>query len=365
MKSTPLTQKHIELGARMAEFAGYNMPISYAGIKDEHQAVRNSIGVFDVSHMGEFLVKGKGATEFIQKITSNNVAKLSPGDIQYSCFPNHDGGIIDDLLVYRFEDEGGEPSYMLVVNGSNIDKDWNWVKAHNSTNVSLQNISYQCGLLAVQGPKAVEALQALTKVDLSSIKYYNFKVGRFAGIKNIIISATGYTGSGGFELYADNQDLGKLWDAVMGAGKPFDIQPTGLGARDTLRLEMGYCLYGNDIDDTTSPIEAGLGWITKVKKGDFNSQPLFAKQKAEGVAKKLVAFVVEDRRVPRHGYLIEDKEENGIGVVTSGTQSPSLNIPIGMGYVKKEFAKVDTEIFIVAGRKKLAAKVVKLPFFKK
>ncbi|HFC00062.1 MAG TPA: glycine cleavage system aminomethyltransferase GcvT [Phaeodactylibacter sp.] len=364
MKSTPLTQKHIELGAKMAEFAGYNMPISYAGIKDEHYAVRNSVGVFDVSHMGEFLVKGKGATEFVQKITSNNVAKLSSGDVQYSCFPNHDGGIVDDLLVYRFRDEGGEPSYMLVVNGSNIDKDWNWVRAHNSTNVELENISYQCGLLAVQGPKAAEALQALTDVDLKGIKYYNFKVGTFAGIKNIIISATGYTGSGGFELYADNKDLGKLWDAVMEAGKSFDIQPAGLGARDTLRLEMGFCLYGNDIDDTTSPIEAGLGWITKVKKGDFNSQPIFAKQKAEGVTKKLVAFVVEDRRVPRHGYLIEDKEENGIGVVTSGTQSPSLNIPIGMGYVKKEFAAVGTEILIVAGRKKLPAKVVKLPFLK-
>jgi len=365
MKSTPLTQKHIDLGARMAEFAGYNMPISYAGIKDEHQAIRNGVGVFDVSHMGEFLIKGNGSTELIQKVTSNNVTNLIPGEAQYSCLPNHNGGIVDDLLVYRLEDEDGVPSYMLVVNASNIEKDWNWIKDHNDANVSMENISDRCGLLAVQGPKAVEVLQTLTEVDLSNIKYYDFKTGEMAGIKDVILSATGYTGSGGFELYVDNENLAELWDAVMAAGKPFDIQPTGLGARDTLRLEMGYCLYGNDINDTTSPIEAGLSWITKVKKGDFNSQPIFAKHKAEGVDKKLVAFVVEDRRVPRHGYLIEDKSENKIGVVTSGTQSPSLDIPIGMGYVKTELAKVGTEILVLAGKKKLNAKIVKLPFYKK
>jgi len=365
MKSTPLTQKHIDLGARMAEFAGYNMPISYAGIKDEHHAIRNGVGVFDVSHMGEFLIKGNGSTELIQKVTSNNVTKLTPGEAQYSCLPNHDGGIVDDLLVYRMEDENEAPSYMLVVNASNIEKDWNWIAQHNDTGASMENISDNCGLLAIQGPKATEALQSMTDVDLSSIKYYDFKVGKIAGIDNVIISATGYTGSGGFELYVNNEDLAGLWDAVFEAGKPFDIQPTGLGARDTLRLEMGYCLYGNDIDDTTSPIEAGLSWITKVKKGDFNSQPLFAQQKAEGISKKLVGFVVEDRRVPRHGYLIEDSAENGIGVVTSGTQSPSLDIPIGMGYVKKEFAAEGTEILIVAGKKKLKAKVTKVPFYKK
>ena len=365
MKSTPITKKHIELGARMAEFAGYNMPISYEGIKDEHFAVRNSVGVFDVSHMGEFLIKGNGSTELIQKVTSNNVTKLSPGNAQYSCLPNHNGGIVDDLLVYRLEDEDNAPSYMLVVNASNIEKDWNWIKSHNDADVSMENISYRCGLLAVQGPKAKDALQSLTDVDLSSIKYYDFKIGKMAGIDDVIISATGYTGSGGFELYADNENLADLWDAVLEAGKPFGIQPVGLGARDTLRLEMGYCLYGNDIDDSTSPIEAGLSWITKVKKGAFNSQPIFAKQKAEGVSKKLVGFVVDDRRVPRHGYLIEDKEENGIGVVTSGTSSPSLEVPIGMGYVKKEFAAEGTEILIVAGKKKLAAKITKLPFYKK
>ena len=365
MKSTPLTQKHLDLGAKMAEFAGYNMPISYAGIKDEHFAVRNSVGVFDVSHMGEFSIKGKGSTELIQKVTSNNVTKLSAGEAQYSCLPNHDGGIVDDLLVYRLPDENDEPAYLLVVNASNIEKDWNWIKSHNDSDVFMENMSDDYGLLAVQGPKAAEALQGLTDVDLSSIKYYDFKIGKMEGIEDVIISSTGYTGSGGFELYVKNKDLAALWDAVMDAGKAFDIQPAGLGARDTLRLEMGYCLYGNDIDDTTSPIEAGLSWITKVKKGDFNSQPVFQKQKAEGVEKKLVGFVVDDRRVPRHGYLIEDKEENGIGVVTSGTQSPSLEIPLGMGYVKKEFAAVGSEIMIVAGRKKLAAKVVKLPFYKK
>ena len=365
MKSTPLTNTHIELGAKMAEFAGYNMPISYAGIQDEHHAVRNGIGVFDVSHMGEFLIKGHGSTELIQRLTSNNVAKLNPGNAQYSCLPNHEGGIVDDLLVYRLADENDAPSYMLVVNASNIEKDWNWIKEHNLDNVEMENISDGCGLLAVQGPKAMEALQTLTDVDLSSIKYYDFKIGPLAGIGNVILSATGYTGSGGFELYADNQQLPQIWNAVMEAGKPFGIQPAGLGARDTLRLEMGYCLYGNDIDDSTSPIEAGLGWITKVKNvDDFHSKETYAAQKTNGVDKKLVGFVVDDRRVPRHGYFIEDKEGNGIGVVTSGTQAPSLDLPIGMGYVKAEFAKEGTEIVVAVRKKKLAAKVVKLPFYK-
>ena len=366
MKSTPLTNTHIELGAKMAEFAGYNMPISYAGIQDEHHAVRNGIGVFDVSHMGEFLIKGNGSTELIQRLTSNNVTKLTPGEAQYSCLPNHEGGIVDDLLVYRMADENDAPSYMLVVNASNIEKDWNWIKEHNFDNVEMENISDGCGLLAVQGPKAIEALQTLTDVDLSSIKYYDFKIGTLAGVENVILSATGYTGSGGFELYADNQQLPKIWNAVMEAGKPHGIQPAGLGARDTLRLEMGYCLYGNDIDDSTSPIEAGLGWITKVKNvDDFHSKETFVAQKANGVEKKLVAFVVDDRRVPRHGYLLEDKEGNGIGVVTSGTQAPSLDLPIGMGYVKTEFAKEGTEIVVAVRKKKLPAKVVKLPFYKK
>ena len=366
MKSTPLTNTHIELGAKMAEFAGYNMPISYAGIQDEHHAVRNGVGVFDVSHMGEFLIKGNGSTELIQRVTSNNVTKLTSGEAQYSCLPNHEGGIVDDLLVYRMADENNAPSYMLVVNASNIEKDWNWIKEHNFDNVEMENISDGCGLLAVQGPKAIEVLQTLTDVDLSSIKYYDFKIGTLAGIENVILSATGYTGSGGFELYADNQQLPKIWNAVMEAGKSFDIQPAGLGARDTLRLEMGYCLYGNDIDDSTSPIEAGLGWITKVKNtDDFHSKEKYTTQKANGVDKKLVGFIVDDRRVPRHGYFLEDKEGNGIGVVTSGTQAPSLDLPIGMGYVKTEFAKEGTEIVVAVRKKRLPAKVVKLPFYKK
>ena len=367
MKNTPLKEKHIALGAKMAEFAGYNMPISYAGINEEHHAVRKNVGVFDVSHMGEFIVKGKEALDLIQLVTSNNVSNLEIGDAQYSCLPNNDGGIVDDLLVYRLDEDQcaeGEQAFMLVVNASNIEKDWNWISKHNTFDAKMTNISDSCGLLAVQGPNASKALQSLTDLDLDSFKYYTFKKGKFAGIENVLISSTGYTGSGGFELYVENKDLAALWDAIFKAGADLNIQPVGLGARDTLRLEMGFCLYGNDINDTTSPIEAGLGWITKTKKGNFNSVEIFKKQREEGITRKLVGFTMSDRRVPRHGYVIEDMDGNEIGEVTSGTQAPSLEIPIGMGYVKKEFSTPDTEIAIAIGKKKLPAKVVKLPFYK-
>lgn len=366
MKTTILTEKHISLGARMAEFAGYNMPISYAGIKEEHHTVRKGVGVFDVSHMGEFIVKGKEALQLIQKVTSNDASKLAIGDAQYSCLPNHDGGIVDDLLVYRLPEDmcsEGEQAFMLVVNAANIEKDWKWIKQHNTFDTELINISDDTGLLAVQGPHAADALQWLTKIDLGGLAYYTFEKGTFAGVENVLVSATGYTGSGGFELYVRNEHLAQLWDAIFAAGAQFDIKPIGLGARDTLRLEMGYALYGNDIDDTTSPIEAGLGWITKTKKEDFNSCEIFKKQRAEGIERKLVGFEVLDRRVPRHDYIIEDTDENVIGKVTSGTMSPSLEKPIGMGYVKKEFSKEGTEFRIVAGKKKLAAIVKKPPFY--
>lgn len=343
------------------------MPISYSGIKEEHMAVRNGVGVFDVSHMGEFIVRGKEALALIQKVTSNDASRLEIGQAQYSCLPNHTGGIVDDLLVYRLPQNmsvEGEPAYMLVVNASNIEKDWNWISEHNTFDTELINISEKTGLLAVQGPRATEVLQKLTDIDLGSIKYYHFEKGRMAGLDNVLISATGYTGAGGFELYVAEEHTEALWDAVFEAGKDLDIKPVGLGARDTLRLEMGFCLYGNDIDDTTSPIEAGLKWITKLQKGPFNSSEIFKRQVAEGVGRNLVAFVVEDRRVPRHGYPIEDAAGNVIGEVTSGTQSPSLDIPIGLGYVQHAFAAADTPIFVVAGQKKLAAKVVKLPFYK-
>lgn len=367
MKSTPLTDKHIALGAKMAEFAGYNMPISYAGIREEHETVRKGVGVFDVSHMGEFIIKGKQALDLIQKVTSNDASKLEIGDVQYSCLPNGQGGIVDDLLVYRLPEDmsaEGEQAFMLVVNASNTDKDWDWISGNNNFEARMTNISDDTGLLAVQGPKAAEALQSLTDIDLGSMKYYTFAKGRFAGIDNVLVSATGYTGSGGFEIYVKNEDLEKLWDAVFAAGESYGIKPIGLGARDTLRLEMGFALYGNDIDDTTSPLEAGLGWITKLNKGDFNDADFLRKQKEAGLRRKLVAFEVLDRRVPRHDYLIEDMDGNTIGKVTSGTQSPSLDKPIGMGYVTTPFAKEGTEIQIVAGGKKLAAKVVKLPFYK-
>lgn len=360
MKNTPLVQKHEALGAKMAEFAGYNMPISYAGIKVEHQTVREAVGVFDVSHMGEFMVKGEGALELIQKVTSNDASKLSIGDAQYSCFPNGKGGIVDDLLVYRL----GEKEYMLVVNASNIDKDWNWINEHNTFGAMLSNVSDDFALLAVQGPKAAEALQSLTDVDLSAVKYYTFKQGKFAGLDNIILSATGYTGSGGFELYIPNDAAEAVWEAVFEAGKDYGIAPIGLGARDTLRLEMGYCLYGNDIDDTTSPLEAGLGWITKLKKGDFIDSDLLKQQKSEGTTRRLVGFEMIDRGIPRHDYIIEDAEGNEIGKVTSGTQSPSLGKAIGLGYVNTPFTKAGTEIYIAIRKKKIKAAVVKLPFYK-
>jgi aminomethyltransferase len=370
MKSTPLTERHLALGAKMAEFAGYNMPISYSTISDEHHAVRNGIGVFDVSHMGEFIVNGKDALAFLQSATSNDVSKLNPGDIQYSCLPNKKGGIVDDLLVYRLDDvaemiKTGEQSYMLVVNASNEVKDWKWLKKISKDfDVKMINISAKTGLIAVQGPKTAEALKKLTEVDLTSMKYYSFKRGRFAGCNNVIISATGYTGSGGFEIYAKNKDLPKIWDKVMKAGEKYGIKPAGLGARDTLRLEMGYCLYGNDINDTTSPLEAGLGWITKLQKGvDFTSSDKFKKQKAVGVKRKLVGFaLVGERRVPRHDYVIESARGANIGIVTSGTHSPTLDSPIGMGYVKEKFAAVGTKIMIVVGTKKLEGLVTKLPF---
>jgi aminomethyltransferase len=367
MKNTPLTDKHIALGAKMAEFAGYNMPISYAGIREEHETVRKGVGVFDVSHMGEFIIKGKQALDLIQKVTSNDASKLEIGDVQYSCLPNGKGGIVDDLLVYRLPEDmsaEGEQAFMLVVNASNTDKDWDWISSNNSFEARMTNISDDTGLLAVQGPKAAEALQSLTDIDLGSMKYYTFKKGKFADIDNVLVSATGYTGSGGFEIYVKNENLERLWDAVFAAGESYGIKPIGLGARDTLRLEMGFALYGNDIDDTTSPLEAGLGWITKLNKGDFNDAEFLRQQKANGLSRKLVAFEVLDRRVPRHDYLIEDMDGNTIGKVTSGTQSPSLDKPIGMGYVTTPFSKEGTDIQVVAGGKKLAAKVVKLPFYK-
>ncbi len=368
MKTTPLTPIHISLGAKMAEFAGYNMPISYAGIREEHLAVRNKVGVFDVSHMGEFIVRGKEALQLVQKVTSNNASKLAIGQAQYSCLPNHNGGIVDDLLVYRLDEDQcseGEQAFMLVVNASNIEKDWNWIAEHNTFDTKMINISDQTGLLAVQGPEATALVQQLTDVDLSSLAYYTFTKGTVAGVDNVLISATGYTGAGGLELYVQSDQLANLWNALFEAGKAFDLQPIGLGARDTLRLEMGYCLYGNDIDDTTSPLEAGLGWITKTKKGDFNSVEILQRQRAEGVQRKLVGFKVEDRRVPRHHYPIENEAGENIGHVTSGTLSPSLGTPIGMGYVDLPYIAEGTKLAIVAGKKRLNATVVKPPFFKK
>lgn len=368
MKQTPLTEKHIALGAKMAEFAGYNMPILYSGIKEEHDAVRNHAGIFDVSHMGEFIIRGKQAFDLVQKISSNDVSKLKIGQAQYSCMPNEDGGIIDDLLVYRLAEDmsgAGESVYLLVVNASNIQKDWDWISKHNSYDTRMINISDDTGLIAVQGPKATDILQKLTTIQLSTIEYYHFTKGTMAGVENVLISATGYTGSGGFELYADNAHIPQLWDAVMSEGKSYGIMPTGLGARDTLRLEMGFCLYGNDIDDTTSPLEAGLGWITKLDKGNFIGKNWMLQQKKNGLEKKLVGIIVDDRRVPRHGYPVLDTEGNEIGVVTSGTQSPSLNVPLGMAYVKTGFSKENTPVQIQVGNKTINARVAKIPFYNK
>ncbi len=368
MKSTPLKDKHVALGAKLVDFAGFEMPVQYTSIKEEHKTVREGVGMFDVSHMGEFIVKGKEALNLIQLISSNDASKLKIGQAQYACIPNKTGGIVDDFLVYRLPEDKcaeGEQAFMLVVNASNIDKDWEWIASQNSFDCSMINISDQTALLAVQGPKAVAVIQKLTDQDLSGIPYYHFIKTEIAGFKNVIVSATGYTGSGGFELYMNNSQSEKVWDEIMKAGETEGIKPIGLGARDTLRLEKGFCLYGNDIDDTTSPIEAGLSWITKVKKStSFNSQEIFAKHKKEGVSKKLVGFLVSDRRVPRHDYKILDAEDNEIGIVTSGTLSPSLEIPIGLGYVASKYSEVGTKIKIDTGRKTLEAEVVKPPFVK-
>lgn len=360
MKNTALYNKHVSLGAKLIPFAGYNMPVSYAGLNEEHHAVRNSAGVFDVSHMGEFILKGEHALDLIQKVTTNDASVLTDGKAQYSCMPNETGGIVDDLLVYRIDAK----TYMLVVNASNIEKDWNWIKKHNSWNVEMHDISDKTSLLAVQGPNAIHALQKLTDVKLADIPYYSFVKGKFNGVDNVVISNTGYTGAGGFELYFENEYAEKMWDAIFDAGKEYNIKPIGLGARDTLRLEMGFCLYGNDIDDTTSPIEAGLGWITKFTK-DFVNRAAIEQQKQQGVSRKLVGFDMIDRGIPRHDYPIADASGNIIGKVTSGTQSPTLNKAIGMGYVKTEFSKPDSEIFVIIREKPIKAKVVKIPFLKK
>lgn len=361
MKTTPFTGKHIALGAKMHEFAGYNMPIEYSGIIDEHLTVCQGVGVFDVSHMGEFWVKGPHALDFIQRVTSNNAAVLTPGKVQYTCFPNETGGIVDDLLVYDY----GQEKYLLVVNAANIEKDWNWCVSHNTIGAELENASDRMGQLAVQGPKALPTLQKLTSLDLSEIPYYHFRVGDFAGVPQVIISNTGYTGAGGFELYFYPEDADRIWNAIFEAGAEFGIKPVGLGARDTLRLEMGFCLYGNDINDTTSPIEAGLGWITKFVEGkEFTNRAALEKQKAEGVSRKLVGFEMIDRGIPRHGYKLVDAEGTEIGHVTSGTMSPIRKIGIGLGYVQIAFSKPGTEIYLDNRGRKLKAQVVKPPFRK-
>jgi len=359
IKDTSLTDLHISLGAKMVPFAGFNMPVQYAGINVEHETVRNAVGVFDVSHMGEFLVKGEKALDLIQKVSSNDASKLFNGKIQYTYFPNETGGIVDDLLIYRID----EKTYLLVVNASNIKKDWDWISKFNTEGVELIDISDKTSLLAVQGPRATKVLQKLTDIDLSSMDYYTFKKGVFAGVDNVLISSTGYTGAGGFEIYFDNAHAKTIWNAIFEAGKEFGIAPIGLGARDTLRLEMGFCLYGNDIDDTTSPLEAGLGWVTKFTKNFVNSENL-KKQKEEGIASKLVGFEMLDRGIPRHGYELQDSTGATIGRVTSGTQSPSLNKSVGLGYVKTEFSKEGTEIFVNIRNKAIKAIIVKPPFIK-
>jgi aminomethyltransferase len=360
MKNTALTHIHESLGAKMLPFAGYNMPILYEGVNAEHESGRTGVGVFDVSHMGEFLLSGTNALALIQKVTSNDAATLTIGRAQYSCLPNAEGGIVDDLLVYKMK----EDEYLLVVNASNIEKDWNWISSFNDLGVEMKNLSDDYSLLAIQGPKAVEAMQSLSSLDLAQIEYYHFQVGDFAGINDVIISATGYTGAGGFEIYCKNADVEHIWNAVFEAGKAFNIQPIGLAARDTLRLEMGFCLYGNDINDTTSPLEAGLGWITKFNK-EFTNSANLKKQKEAGVSKKLVGFEMQERAVPRHDYEIVDADGNVIGIVTSGTMSPSMNKGIGLGYVSSEFSSIDHDIYIRIRKNDVPAKVVKLPFYKK
>lgn len=360
MKNTALTHIHESIGAKMVPFAGYNMPVQYEGVNIEHKTVRNDVGVFDVSHMGEFLIEGENALTLIQKVTSNDASKLEIGDAQYSCFPNDKNGIVDDLICYRLS----ENSYLLVVNASNIEKDWNWIQLHNSSiKATITNVSDQYSLLAIQGPKATLSMQALTSIDLSEIPFYKFKIADFAGIENVIISATGYTGSGGFEIYVKNDQVEQVWNKVFEAGANYGIKPIGLAARDTLRLEMGYCLYGNDIDDNTSPIEAGLGWITKFSKDFINADYLKA-QKENGVNKKLVGFILTERGIPRKDYPIVNVDGVEIGIVTSGTMSPSLGKGIGMGYVSKEMSKLGNEIFIKVRKKEIPATIVKLPFYK-
>ena len=359
MKKTALYEIHKALGAKLVPFAGYQMPVQYEGVNAEHLTVRKGVGVFDVSHMGEFLIEGPNALALIQSVASNDASVLSIGKAQYSCLPNDKGGIVDDLIIYRLE----ENAYLLVVNASNIEKDWQWISANNDVGAKMTNISDDYSLLAIQGPMAIEAMQILTSVDLKALKFYHFEISDFAGIQNVIISATGYTGSGGFEIYCKNADVEQLWNQVFEAGAKYGIKPIGLAARDTLRLEMGYCLYGNDINETTSPIEAGLGWITKFTKSFTNDYAL-SQQKANGVTRKLVGFELKDRGIPRQSYPIVDSNAVVIGSVTSGTMSPSLNKGIGMGYVRSEFSEVGTEIGIKIRKKIVLAKVIKLPFYK-
>jgi aminomethyltransferase len=360
MKNTALLQKHLDANAKMVPFAGYNMPVQYEGVNVEHETVRNAVGVFDVSHMGEFFLRGPKALDLIQRVTTNDASVLFDGKAQYSCMPNGKGGIVDDLIIYRISQE----EYLLVVNASNIDKDWNWIVSHNTEGVEMENASDRYSLLAIQGPKAAEAMQSLTQVNLSDMPYYTFVKGDFAGCSDIFISATGYTGSGGFEIYVPNEAAPQVWDAVFAAGESFGIKPIGLAARDTLRLEMGFCLYGNDIDDTTSPLEAGLGWITKFAK-DFVDADTLKAQKEQGITRKLVAFEMVERGIPRHDYRILDANGAEIGKVTSGTMSPSMKIAIGLGYVTKEHSALDSPIYIEIREKGVEAKVVKLPFYKK
>lgn len=360
MKHTPFTEKHKALGAKMAEFAGYNMPISYTGINDEHATVRNNAGVFDVSHMGEFIVKGENALELIQRVTTNDAAKLTAGKAQYNCLTNETGGIVDDIIIYCISEN---KTYMIVVNASNIEKDWNWINRFNTNNAEMHNISDKTCLLAIQGPNAAKILQPLTQTDIINLKNYTFLKATFAGVENVLISATGYTGSGGVEIYFEdkNDNADKIWNAIFEVGKPQGLKPIGLGARDTLRLEMGYCLYGNDIDDTTSPLEGGLGWITKFNK-DFTAKEIIERQKAEGLGRKLVGFEMIDKGIPRHGYDIMDENGNKIGEVTSGTQSPSLSKAIGLGYISKEYMPAGSKIYVKIRDKNILAKVVKIPF---
>jgi len=359
IKEIALSEIHKGLGAKMIPFAGYNMPVSYEGVNIEHETVRNNVGVFDVSHMGEFLVLGPNALELIQKVTSNDASKIVDNQAQYSCFPNTTGGIVDDLIVYRINNE----KWLLVVNASNIEKDWNWINSHNSVGAELINVSEDYSLFAIQGPKAVQAMQSLTSIDLNNIKFYHFQIADFAGVKNIIISATGYTGSGGFEIYCKNNEAEQIWKEIFNAGNNFNIKPIGLAARDTLRLEMGYCLYGNDINDTTSPIEAGLGWITKFTKNFINSDNLL-KEKELGTQRRLVAFELDDRGIPRQGYDILNSQGDRIGEVTSGTMSPTLAKGIGMGYIPTNLKSVGTKLYIQIRKKIIPATIVKLPFYK-